>query len=102
MNEHNLRILIEFVWISRNLFLTSTVTECCERMAYYGMSTNLVNYLIVHFNQGNATASKTVLNWSGTCYITPLIGAFLADSYLGKYCTIAIFSIIYVIVSTIN
>ncbi|KAL8504838.1 hypothetical protein ACS0TY_016141 [Phlomoides rotata] len=73
------------------------VTECCERLAYYGMSTNLVNYLIVRFNQGNAAASKSVTNWQGTCYITPLIGAFLADSYLGRYYTIATFSTIYVL-----
>ena len=73
--------------------------ECCERLAYYGMGTNLVNYLEKRLNMGNVTASNTVTNWSGTCYITPLIGAFLADSYLGRYWTIASFSIIYVFVS---
>ncbi|XP_031276114.1 protein NRT1/ PTR FAMILY 8.1-like [Pistacia vera] len=70
--------------------------ECCERLAYYGMSTNLVNYLQKQLSQGNVTASNNVTNWSGTCYITPLIGAFLADSYLGRYWTIASFSILYV------
>ncbi|KAL9428851.1 hypothetical protein AB3S75_030779 [Citrus x aurantiifolia] len=69
--------------------------ECCERLAYYGMSTNLVNYLQKQLNQGNVTASNNVTNWSGTCYITPLIGAFLADSYMGRFWTIASFSIIY-------
>lgn len=48
---------------------------------------------------GNAAAANNVTNWAGTCYITPLIGAFLADSYLGRYWTIASFSIIYVFVS---
>ncbi|XP_020236077.1 protein NRT1/ PTR FAMILY 8.1 [Cajanus cajan] len=71
--------------------------ECCERLAYYGMSTNLVNYLQVRFNQGNITAANNVTTWSGTCYITPLLGAFLADSYLGRYWTIASFATIYVI-----
>ncbi|XP_034221431.1 protein NRT1/ PTR FAMILY 8.1-like [Prunus dulcis] len=69
--------------------------ECCERLAYYGMSTNLVNYLGKHLSMGNVAASTTVTNWSGTCYATPLIGAFLADAYLGRYWTIAIFSVIY-------
>ncbi|KAK8512201.1 hypothetical protein V6N12_031928 [Hibiscus sabdariffa] len=69
--------------------------ECCERLAYYGMGTNLVNYLQEQLNQGNVAASNNVTNWSGTCYITPLIGAFVADAYLGRYWTIAIFSIIY-------
>ncbi|KAL8502298.1 hypothetical protein ACS0TY_021436 [Phlomoides rotata] len=63
------------------------------------MSSNLVVYFKQLLNQHSTTASNNVSNWSGTCYITPLIGAFLADSYLGRYCTIASFSIIYVIVS---
>ncbi|XP_022641640.1 protein NRT1/ PTR FAMILY 8.1-like [Vigna radiata var. radiata] len=71
--------------------------ECCERLAYYGMSTNLVNYLQTRFNQGNTTAATNVTTWSGTCYITPILGAFLADSYLGRYWTIATFSTIYVV-----
>jgi len=73
--------------------------ECCERLAYYGMGTNLVNYLESRLNQGNATAANNVTNWSGTCYITPLIGAFIADAYLGRYWTIATFVFIYVSVS---
>lgn len=75
--------------------------ECCERLAYYGMSTNLVLYFKKRLHQHSATASKNVSNWSGTCYITPLIGAFIADSYLGRYWTIACFSIIYVIGMTL-
>ncbi|XP_076941226.1 protein NRT1/ PTR FAMILY 8.1-like [Bidens hawaiensis] len=69
--------------------------ECCERLAYYGMSTNLVNYLSDRLNQGNVRASTNVANWAGTCYATPLLGAFLADAYFGRYWTIASFSIIY-------
>ncbi|KAJ1381113.1 PTR2 family proton/oligopeptide symporter, conserved site [Sesbania bispinosa] len=75
--------------------------ECCERLAYYGMSTNLVLYFKKRLHQHSVTASKNVSNWSGTCYITPLIGAFIADSYLGRYWTIACFSIIYVIGMTL-
>ena len=43
-----------------------------------------------------------VTNWSGTCYIFPLLGAFIADSYLGRYRTIIIFSIIYIIVGPLK
>ena len=35
---------------------------------------------------------------SGTCYIFPLLGAFLADSYWGRYFTIIIFSVVYLLV----
>lgn len=70
--------------------------ECCERLAYYGMSSNLVLYFKLRLHQHSTTASNNVTNWAGTCYITPLIGAFFADAYLGRYWTIACFSIIYV------
>ncbi|KAI3679943.1 hypothetical protein L2E82_50923 [Cichorium intybus] len=71
--------------------------ECCERLAYYGMSSNLVRYFKYHLNEHSATASRNLSTWTGTCYLTPLIGAFVADTYIGRYWTIAIFSIIYAI-----
>lgn len=69
-------------------------------MAYYGIATNLVTYLTKNLHQGNSVAARNVTTWSGTCYVTPLIGAFLADTYWGRYKTIAVFSIIYFFVST--
>lgn len=93
------------IWSLKELMLTLLPiqniagNECCERLAYYGMSTNLVNYLVERFNQGNATAANNVTNWAGTCYVTPLIGAFLADAYLGRFWVIAVFSTVYFIVS---
>ena len=33
----------------------------------------------------------------GTCYLTPLLGAIVADSYLGRYKTIMVFSMIYLV-----
>lgn len=62
------------------------------------MSANMVNYMKDHLHQENATAAKNNTNWSGTCYITPLLGAFIADAYLGRYWTIAGFMIIYILV----
>nr|XP_043607675.1 protein NRT1/ PTR FAMILY 8.3-like [Erigeron canadensis] len=71
--------------------------ECCERLAYYGISTNLVSYLTKKLHEGNASAARNVTTWQGTCYLTPLIGAVLADAYCGRYWIIAVFSIIYFI-----
>ncbi|KAK9918205.1 hypothetical protein WJX75_002247 [Coccomyxa subellipsoidea] len=71
--------------------------ELCERLAYYSISTNLVQYLIDVLHFGTVDANNTVTNWSGTVYIFPLLGAFLADSYWGRYNTIIIFSIIYIL-----
>ncbi|KAK8308909.1 hypothetical protein V6Z12_D02G092900 [Gossypium hirsutum] len=71
--------------------------ECCERLAYYGIATNLVSYLTKKLHEGNASAARNVTTWQGTCYVTPLIGAVLADAYWGRYWTIAAFSTIYFI-----
>ncbi|KAJ4710387.1 protein NRT1/ PTR FAMILY 8.3-like [Melia azedarach] len=69
-------------------------TECCERLAYYGIASNLVSYLTNTLQEGNVSAARNVTNWKCTCYLTPLIGAIIADAYLGKYLTISIFSTI--------
>jgi peptide/histidine transporter 3/4 len=62
----------------------------------------MVTYLRFQLHQHPATAANNVTNWSGTCYITPLIGAFFADAYLGRFWTIVVFSIIYFLVITKN
>jgi hypothetical protein len=36
--------------------------------------------------------------FEGTCYLTPLLGAWLADSMWGRYKTIIVFSCIYFLV----
>ncbi|XP_049365550.1 protein NRT1/ PTR FAMILY 8.3-like [Solanum verrucosum] len=69
--------------------------ECCERLAFYGIALNLVTYLTKKLHEGNVSAARNVTTWQGTCYLTPLIGAVLADAYWGRYRTIATFSIIY-------
>ncbi|XP_062094261.1 protein NRT1/ PTR FAMILY 8.1-like [Humulus lupulus] len=72
-----------------------------EKLAYYGVSTNLVNYFKNTLNERSVNAANNVTNWSGTCFLTPVIGAFLADAYWGKYWTIIVFSVIYVMGLTI-
>ncbi|THG18323.1 hypothetical protein TEA_021624 [Camellia sinensis var. sinensis] len=70
-------------------------TECCERLAFFGIATNLVSYLTKTMHEGNVSAARNVSNWTGTAYLTPLIGAVLADVCWGRYWTIAVFSAIY-------
>ncbi|KAL6907674.1 hypothetical protein ACP4OV_002713 [Aristida adscensionis] len=71
------------------------VYELFERMAYYGIASNLVIYLTDHLHQGTVEASNNVTNWSGTVFLTPLIGAYVADAYLGRYWTFVVGSAIY-------
>jgi peptide/histidine transporter 3/4 len=71
--------------------------EFCERLAYYGIATNIVTYLTNQMNYTTSQAASYNQIWSGTCYLTPLLGAFLADSYFGRYLVILVFSLIYIV-----
>ncbi|KAG0486248.1 hypothetical protein HPP92_008343 [Vanilla planifolia] len=71
------------------------VYEVFERMAYYGISSNLILYLTNKFHEGTVTASNNVTNWIGTVWMMPILGAYVADAYLGRYWTFVIGSVIY-------
>ncbi|PWZ54913.1 Protein NRT1/ PTR FAMILY 5.2 [Zea mays] len=71
------------------------VYELFERMAYYGVAANLVVYLTERLHQGTVQAANNVTNWSGTVFLTPLLGAFVADAYLGRYWTFVAGSAVY-------
>lgn len=47
-----------------------------------------------------AFASVQLMLFEGTCYLTPILGAWLADSAWGRFKTILVFSIIYFVVSS--
>ncbi|CAM8880718.1 unnamed protein product [Rhodiola kirilowii] len=71
------------------------VYEVFERMAYYGISSNLVVYLTKKLHQGTVTSANNVTNWGGTIWLTPVLGAYIADAHLGRYWTFIIACIIY-------
>ncbi|XP_047336927.1 protein NRT1/ PTR FAMILY 5.2-like [Impatiens glandulifera] len=71
--------------------------EVFERMAYYGISSNLIIYLITMLHQGTVTSSNNVTNWVGTTWVLPVVGAYIADAHFGRYLTFVVSSIIYFI-----
>jgi hypothetical protein len=64
-------------------------------MAYYGISSNLIVFLTKKLHQGTVTSANNVTNWAGTIWITPILGAYVADAHLGRYWTFVTASIIY-------
>ncbi|OAY78342.1 Protein NRT1/ PTR FAMILY 5.3 [Ananas comosus] len=74
------------------------VYEVFERMAFYGIASNLVLYVTNKLHQGTVDAANNVTNWAGTVFLMPILGAYVADAYLGRYWTFVIGSAIYLLV----
>ncbi|WVZ57812.1 hypothetical protein U9M48_008154 [Paspalum notatum var. saurae] len=64
--------------------------ELLESIAFSGVALNLVVYLASVLHGTTAFNAAHVDTWNGTTFIVPVIGAFLADSYWGKYRTILV------------
>ncbi|XP_021831986.1 protein NRT1/ PTR FAMILY 5.2-like [Prunus avium] len=69
--------------------------EIFERMANHGISANLVVYLTRKLHEGTVQSSNNVTNWFGTLWLTPIFGAYIADTYLGRYRTFVLAVLIY-------
>lgn len=58
--------------------------EMWERFSYYGMRALLIFYLVQHWLFSDAQASVIYGAYTALVYITPVIGGYLADRYLGQ------------------
>lgn len=77
-----------------------TVNQMLATLAFNGVGLNLVIFMTRVLQQDNATAANNVSTWNGTSYLFALVGAFLADSYWGRYKACTIFQVISVAVSS--
>ena len=55
-----------------------------ERFSYYGMRALLVLYMVNYFKWAQKDASSVYKWYTSLVYLTPLLGGFLADRYLGN------------------
>ncbi len=64
-------------------------TEMWERFNFYGMRAILTLFMVNSLMLGESNASIIYGGFLALCYLTPLLGGFVADKYLGnRYCII--------------
>ncbi|KAJ5632056.1 hypothetical protein N7490_008395 [Penicillium lividum] len=95
--------------VAENLPLSAwlvAIVELCERFTYYGMSGMFQNYIERPLDGSEGRGALGMAHQGATglttffqfwCYVTPILGAIVADQYLGKYKTIVWFCCIYLV-----
>lgn len=73
----------EFAGHPRGLFVLF-FAEMWERFSYYGMRALLIFYLTKHWLFSDGKASLIYGAYTSLVYITPVLGGWLADRYLGQ------------------
>ncbi|XP_068647612.1 protein NRT1/ PTR FAMILY 5.4-like [Aristolochia californica] len=73
------------------------IVEVLERLAYFGITANLIIYLTSILEDTTVTAAKEINLWTGISTLLCLFGAFIADAYLGRYKTVLLSSLIYIL-----
>ena len=68
-------------------------TEMWERFSHYGMRALLVLYMLNYYRWSQEDASK-VWRYTSLVYLTPLLGGYLADRYLGNMRSVVIGSLL--------
>lgn len=79
--------------------------EAAERFSFYGMKGILTIFMTTYLflmpggvldeQMSDSDAVSLYHLFVGAVYITPLLGAFIADAFLGKYLTIMLLSVVY-------
>ncbi|XP_078494097.1 solute carrier family 15 member 2-like [Ciona intestinalis] len=71
--------------------------EFCERFTFYGIKAVLIIYLTSKLKMDHSTATAVYHSFNVVCYFSPILGACIADGWLGRYKTILYMSIIYMV-----
>lgn len=87
--------------LSLTCLLFAIGNEMAERMAYFGLSVNMVAFMFYIMHRPFSSSANAVNNFLGISQASSVLGGFLADAYLGRYWTIAIFTTIYLAVRSV-
>lgn len=76
LDEIYMFLLSGLIWIA---------SQALEKLAYYGLAPNMILYLTGEYGMATTEAAKIILLWSAATNFFPLAGAFVADSYTGRF-----------------
>ncbi|GJZ72072.1 NRT1/ PTR family protein 1.2, partial [Tanacetum coccineum] len=62
--------------------------EAFEKVASYGLVPNMILYLMSDYKISVAKGTNILFLWTAASNFAPVLGAFLSDSYLGRFLTI--------------
>ncbi|KAK6944950.1 Proton-dependent oligopeptide transporter family [Dillenia turbinata] len=74
--------------------LAVLANESFERTANVAAHANLWLYMTEWYNYSLARASSLLFLWGGISHVLPTFGAFLSDTYFGRYNVIAVASVL--------
>jgi proton-dependent oligopeptide transporter, POT family len=69
--------------------------EACERFSYYGVLALITGYMMDRLGYTEPDADQIIHYWLSAVYILPLLGAWIADRFWGRYHTILWISLAY-------
>ncbi|MBQ1960576.1 MAG: hypothetical protein II349_03545, partial [Akkermansia sp.] len=69
--------------------------EACERFSFYGMRSILALYMINELCMSENQSVEVMHLFISLIYVLPLLGAWIADRFLGRYRTILYISLFY-------
>jgi len=73
-----------------------------NRVAYFEVLSNLIFYLTKKLHHDTVSTSNFVTNWTGTMFISPILGAYVADAHFGRYWTLVFGAIFYLLVRPVG
>src|SRR5688500_7180539 len=69
--------------------------EACERFSYYGVVALITGYIVDRLGYTEPEADQIIHYWMFAVYFLPLLGAWIADRFWGRYHTILWISLAY-------
>ncbi|KAH9156146.1 hypothetical protein AeRB84_001932 [Aphanomyces euteiches] len=73
------------------------VMELSERLSYYGINQGLKNFMGKKLHWSSVSSNSIKSTWTSVVYMSPLLGAYMADERWGRFKTIAVFGTWYML-----